>query len=167
MPSTDSKLGAPFDIRVFGPLEVRCAGKEVVLPQSRKTRALLAFLAVSGRPQRRERLCEMFWEVPDDPRGALRWSLSKLRAVLGDVLDADHDTVSLSGGAVQADYQRVKEALAADLRRTGLSELEELATLFRGPFLEDLALPRCPAFESWRIALANEAELMHLRLRRT
>src|SRR5215471_3409378 len=119
MPSTDSKLGAPFDIRVFGPLEVRCAGKEVVLPQSRKTRALLAFLAVSGRPQRRERLCEMFWEVPDDPRGALRWSLSKLRAVLGDALNADHDSVALSEGGAHVDFQRVKETLAVDLRRAG------------------------------------------------
>jgi DNA-binding SARP family transcriptional activator len=51
------------------------------MPPSKKTRALLAFLAVTPRPQRRERLCEIFWDLPDDPKGALRWSLSKIGPV--------------------------------------------------------------------------------------
>ena len=75
-------LSSAFEIRVLGDFSVRCDGAAVSLPQSRKTRALLAYLAVLEKPQRRERLCEMFWDVPDDPRGALRWSLSKLRQIL-------------------------------------------------------------------------------------
>ena len=56
-------------------------GEPVNLTRSQKTRALLAYLAVTGRPQQRERLCEMFWDVADDPRGALRWSLGTLRVL--------------------------------------------------------------------------------------
>lgn len=71
-----------LDICLVGDFAVLREGKPVELPPSRKTRALLAYLAVVDRPQRRERLCEMFWEIPDDPRGALRWSLSKIRQIL-------------------------------------------------------------------------------------
>lgn len=72
-----------FKIDVLGELQVKRDGQVVTLPPSRKTRALLAYLAVVGRPQRRERLCEIFWEIPDSPRGALRWSLSKIRQIAG------------------------------------------------------------------------------------
>src|SRR3954453_22339854 len=64
-------------IRLLGELQVLASGQQTLtLPPSKKTRALLAYLAVAGRPQRRERLCDLFWDVPDDPRGALRWSLT-------------------------------------------------------------------------------------------
>ena len=59
------KLAFLGDLRVFR------GSQNVPLPPSKKTRALFAYLAVIQRPQRRERLCEMFWEIPDDPRGAL------------------------------------------------------------------------------------------------
>jgi hypothetical protein len=66
---------AGLEIRVLGDFAVARDGAPIHLPPSRKTRALLAYLAIDGRKHRRERLCELFWEVPDDPRGALRWSL--------------------------------------------------------------------------------------------
>ncbi|HEX3413501.1 MAG TPA: hypothetical protein VHT00_17440, partial [Stellaceae bacterium] len=66
-----------LEFRVLGELEVLSDGAPLALPPSRKTRALLAYLALTRHAHRRERLCEIFWDVPDDPRGALRWSLSK------------------------------------------------------------------------------------------
>ena len=70
-----------LNISVLGELQVTREGANVSLPQSRKTRALLAYLAVVGRPQRRDHLCKVFWDVPDDPRASLRWSLYKLRQI--------------------------------------------------------------------------------------
>src|SRR6266850_113801 len=64
-------------LRLLGEIELVRDGERAALPPSRKTRALLAFLAATGKPHRRDRLCAMFWNVPDDPRGALRWSLSR------------------------------------------------------------------------------------------
>ena len=109
------------DLGVIGSLEIFRDGERIELPQSKKTRALLAYLAVTARPQRRERLCEMFWEVPDDPRGALRWSLSKLRPVLGDALEAEHETVTVNSAAVGLDYRRVRDTLSADSRDVSLT----------------------------------------------
>src|SRR5437667_915925 len=88
-----------LELRVLGELEVIRDGAPVALPPSRKTRALLAYLALTRRPHRRERLCEIFWDVPDDPRGALRWSLSKIRPFVDDPayprLVAERQTVEL------------------------------------------------------------------------
>ena len=70
-----------LQIRVLGELRVARDGKSLPLPASKKTRALLAYLAVVARPVRRDHLCELFWEIPDDPRASLRWSLHKIRKI--------------------------------------------------------------------------------------
>ncbi len=86
-------------ISLLGELTVERDGQPVALPQSKKTRGLLAYLALSEAPVPRDRLVSLLWEIPDDPRGALRWSLTKIRAVVDDqeskrVL-ADRQTVAL------------------------------------------------------------------------
>ena len=69
---------------MLGELDVRRAGLSLAQPPSKKTRALLAYLALTARPHRREALCSLLWDITDDPRGALRWSLSKLRKQVDD-----------------------------------------------------------------------------------
>ena len=81
----------PIEVRLLGEFELRRGGEAIPLPASRKTRALLAYLLLTGKPVRRDRLCEIFFDIPDDPRGALRWSLSKIRALLGDDADKAED----------------------------------------------------------------------------
>src|SRR4030095_2267165 len=71
-------------IRVLGEFQVLKGKTPREFPPSRKTRALLAYLVLSGRRHRRERLCDLLWDVPDDPRGSLRWSLSRLRSVVDE-----------------------------------------------------------------------------------
>src|SRR5580700_8249193 len=75
---------ASLRIQLLGPFSVRRDGAPVPLPRSRKVRALLAFLALGGASYSRSRLCALLWDVPNDPRGELRWCLSKLRALLDD-----------------------------------------------------------------------------------
>lgn len=156
-----------FEIAVLGDLTVRCDGVAVSLPQSRKTRALLAYLAVQSKPQRRERLCEMFWDVPDDPRGALRWSLSKLRQILnadGEArLTADRNSVELKSGSVRLDYELVRGLSPDTLASLSTDRLEAITGAYAGPFLADLYLPHCPAFEAWRVYCANETEIVRLK----
>jgi hypothetical protein len=76
---------ANLHVRILGPFSIcREGGAPVPLPRSRKVRALLAFLALGGTSYSRSRLCALLWDVPNDPRGELRWCLSKLRALLDD-----------------------------------------------------------------------------------
>src|ERR1700749_776352 len=72
------------EVRVLGPVGVSRGAAVVPLPRSRKVRALLGFLALSPSAVSRARLCGLLWDVPNDPRGELRWCLSKLRGVLDD-----------------------------------------------------------------------------------
>ncbi|MES0028953.1 alpha/beta fold hydrolase [Mesorhizobium sp. M0040] len=159
-----------LEIRVLGDLTVLRLGEVVSLPPSKKTRALLAYLALVERPQRRERLCEMFWEVPDDPRGALRWSLSKIRQVVdlgnGEILQADRNAVRLNTSEVVLDIAPLRGLGGRDIEALEPEKLEALALAFRGRFLDDLSLPRCPEFEAWRIATADELHVTHLRILR-
>ncbi len=160
-------MSLAFEIAVLGDLTVRCDGVPVPLPQSRKTRALLAYLAVQSKPQRRERLCEMFWDVPDDPRGALRWSLSKLRQILnadGEArLTADRSSVELNPGSIRLDYELVRGLLPDDVAALPTDKLEAITGAYAGPFLADLYLPHCPAFEAWRVYCANQTEIVRLK----
>src|ERR1700704_5817345 len=71
-------------VSVLGNLAVLRQGTRMQLPPSKKTRALLAYLAVTARPHSRDRLCAMLWPIPDDPRAALRWSLTRLRPLVDE-----------------------------------------------------------------------------------
>ena len=70
LPTLESASAAPVGIALLGGLKVTVDGQVMALPPSRKCRALIAWLAMHQRPQRREVLCSLFWQVPDDPRGA-------------------------------------------------------------------------------------------------
>src|SRR4029434_6695951 len=121
--------------RLFGSIALIADGGPVQLPASRKTRALLGYLAAEGKPIRRERLCHLFWEVPDDPKGALRWSLSKLRGLLGDAVVADRETAALNVADLEVDFVDLREA-AAHLDKTSTEKLERLCSSAAGDFME-------------------------------
>ncbi|WP_292497021.1 alpha/beta hydrolase [Mesorhizobium sp.] len=151
---------------MLGDFQVTRDGQPLDLPPSRKTRALLAYLAVTARQNQRERLCDIFWDIPDDPRGALRWSLSKIRQVLGadqKNLVADRNVVAVS---LETDYARLAPLVKADLSSRSTQELEAVLASIRGGFLADLSLERCFEYESWRQAIASEVEIVELGILR-
>jgi DNA-binding SARP family transcriptional activator len=76
--------GALIDGSLLGEITLSRGSERIALPASRKTRALFIYLLLCAKAVRRERLCELFFDIPDDPRAALRWSLSKIRAMLGE-----------------------------------------------------------------------------------
>ncbi len=157
--------GTVLEIRLIGELAVLRDGKPVVLPQSKKTRALLAYLILNGGPQRREKLCELLWQVPDDPRGSLRWSLSKLRGIVNvegvERIDADRERVSFNDEGVEIDFVNVQHAVANGLAAWDRKELADLADRFCGALLEGLELTGQPEFETWRLAQQERARQAH------
>lgn len=155
-----TKSGEVF-LRLFGGLEVCRGGATHALPQSKKTRALLAFLAATGRRQRRERLCEMFWDIPDDPRGALRWSLSKLRPLV-DAPDAprivaDRETVALDLDDDAVDLRAAKAAVSRGLDSVSTVDLTAVADTIKGEFMAGLDLPNLDGYQAWLTAEREDA----------
>jgi DNA-binding SARP family transcriptional activator/TolB-like protein len=146
-----------LQMQLLGTLAVGGAEGAMALPPSRKVRALLAYLASARRPVTRSHLCELLWDLPSDPRGELRWCLSKLRGVLDApqrprVL-TEEDTVTLDLTDCEVDVLRVGDALQQGVATLPAERLQALDALFaQGDFLEGMELPRSPAFTAWLVA---------------
>jgi pimeloyl-ACP methyl ester carboxylesterase len=100
-----------LEVRLIGELALLYRQEELPLPASKKTRALFVYLLLARRPVRRERLCELFFDIPDDPRAALRWSLSKIRTMLGpfaDLLVANRERVEFRADDIVTDVDRFR-----------------------------------------------------------
>lgn len=98
----------------------------------------------------------MFWEIPDDPRGALRWSVSRLRAIVDDGpvrrILADRESVAFRPEGMAVDLDSVRSLGNTDLRQLPAERIAAAAALFRGEFLEGLDLPNQHDFQAWCVA---------------
>ncbi len=139
-------------------MQVHADGVHRPLPASRKTRALLAYLALEPRRHRREALCELLWDIPDDPRAALRWSLAKLRPLLDHSgrLIAGRDDVGLAAEGLVVDVAEVRAAIAAGPALLPAERLEALFDAACQPFLAGSDLPQQPVFDAWIGAVRRE-----------
>lgn len=155
-------------ISVLGKLAVLRDGTNVQLPPSKKTRALLAYLAVTARPHSRNRLCAMFWNVPDDPRAALRWSLTRLRTCIDapdcPAIIADRENVALDHDGLAVDILALRNATRSGTDVLSTDALRAAAESLEGDFLEGLDLPDCHEFHSWCTAEREETRRLRARL---
>ena len=123
---------------------------------TRKAVALLAHLALVDAPRSRDSLCELLWprHDPERARGALRRTLSTLRAAIGEEwVDASGDAIALRRGPeLELDVARFR-MLAA--KGSPIEELTDAAALFSGDFLEGFALRDSPEFDHWQMGQAD------------
>ncbi|MGE0724826.1 MAG: transcriptional regulator, partial [Alphaproteobacteria bacterium] len=145
-----------LEIDLLGPLAIRRGGVALPLPPSRKARALLAYLALAARPVPRAQLCELLWDVPNDPRGELRWCLSKIRPIV-DAPDrrriaAQADAVGIDLADCRVDAVEIARATQAGLETLPTDRLRALAGMFAGELLEGMEIDRSPAFDGWLAA---------------
>lgn len=162
-----------LSFRLLGELRVKHAGVRLELPPSRKTRALLAYLLVTGREHRRERLCSLFWDVADDPRGALRWSLSKLRALVDQPdqrrIVATREQVVLQTSGAAVDLHGLRAALPGrkNVEAAPSALLEHWAGAYSGELMEGLDLPDFHEFQAWLVAEREQTRRLHAAIVQT
>ena len=160
--------GAPaVEIRMLGPLTMRRHDATLALPASRKVRALLAYLTLARHAVARSQLCELLWEVPSDPRGELRWCLSKIRGLVDEPdrrrISAQSDTIKLDLADCFVDAIEVAGATQA-IETLPYARLKALAALFAGDFLDGLELDGCTAFTGWLAAQRRRFRGRHAAL---
>ena len=149
-------VGKPVEslrFRLLGPLQLSRGAEVLTLPASRKVRALLGYLVLASRPVTRSQICELLWDVPNDPRGELRWCLSKIRGLIDEkgrkrVL-ADGSNIRLDLSDCVVDTLEVTHAPEHGIQKLGVEQQKALAGLFGGELLEGLEIARSPAFDSW------------------
>ena len=138
-------------IRLFGGFEVTGPDGASIAISSRKSKALLAILALSpGFKASRDRLIALLWSDRGDKqaRNSLRQALVALRREFGDdchtILFTDGDQVGLRTDSVSVDaveFERMAES----------GDLADAASLYRGRLLDTCIsrsktpAPRCAA----------------------
>jgi DNA-binding SARP family transcriptional activator len=139
--------------RLLGALELSRGGDVLKLPSSRKVRALLGYLVLASRPVARSQICELLWDIPNDPRGELRWCLSKIRGLLDQDgrkrVIADGTNIRLDLTDCVVDTLTVTHAPEHGIQKLGVERQRELAGLFKGELLEGLEIARSPMFDTW------------------
>jgi DNA-binding SARP family transcriptional activator/TolB-like protein/Tfp pilus assembly protein PilF len=173
IPEEFAGLGRPgpapgIHVRLLGRLTIWQRGAPVAMPASRKVRALLAYLALAPRPVTRAQLCELLWDVPNDPRGELRWCLSKVRSLVDERgkkrVQTRGDTVWLDLSDCLVDAVEVLRATAEGIERLPADRQRALAALFGGEFLEGLEIGRSPVFDGWLTAQRRRFRGSHAAL---
>src|ERR1700722_15830400 len=146
-------------LRLIGQMEAWTIQSESVLPVGRKTRAVLASIAMAApRPVLRGRLAEQLWSrrPEEQARASLRQEIHRLLEALSpaqtNVLVVTRDHVTLRPGAVWIDVEEVMRATAS--QPASLSLLD-------GDLLEDLD-GIDPNFDMW---LNTERERLRDRAR--
>jgi DNA-binding SARP family transcriptional activator len=132
-------------VTVLGPLTARDADGNDLLPRTRKTRAVLAILALAApRPVPRSQLTALLWSRREAPqaRGSLRQATHELRLALGPVgglLRTEAAYLALSDDGLQVDARQILLATPAQ---------PDALMLWQGQMLGDL-VGLDPAFDRW------------------
>src|SRR5947209_10636138 len=149
--SMGNEIAPQLTIRLLGTPDAWIAGAPLAL-HNQKARALLYYLAATGRSHTRDHLATLLWsEAPDsNARHSLRSSLYTLRQALhtrnaGEVLAGDGDQVYLKLDDDACDIPHFRRLLAQGSE----SALVEAISLYRGPLLQGFTLTDAPLFEEW------------------
>ncbi len=136
-----------IEIRLFGPPEITVDGRPIVV-DTRKAIAILVLLAAEDRAFARDELAALLWPDSDDAaaRGALRRTLSTLRAAVGPNIVVDRSRVALDRRRATIDLADVEAAAGS----SDVSVLAGGASRIRGPFLAGFSLRDSPDFDDWR-----------------
>lgn len=130
---------------LLGPVGLERGGERVYLA-TRKSLALLAYVAAQPGGSARAELAGLLWpdNAEEQARASLRQEVSRLSQTLGEALrKLDPQTLALSREHLWVDLWAFEAALEA-------GELERAVGLYRGPFLQGLQLKGAFGFEEWQ-----------------
>ena len=147
-------------LRLIGLMQASTIRNENVLPSGRKTRALLACIAMARRPVLRWRLAEQLWSrrSEDQARASLRQEIHRLADALSpagsSILIVTREHLALRPGAVWTDVEEITQASSTS---------PAALSLLSADLLEDLD-GIDPNFDAW---LQAEREQLRSRSLRT
>src|SRR5947209_11702531 len=129
--SANTSSSVVVRLRLIGQMEAWTVTSENVLPPGRKTRALLAVIALSApRPALRGRLAELLWSrrPEEQARASLRQEIHRLLEALSpakaEILAITRDHLALRPGVVWVDVDEVLRATTTHPKSLGLLDGE-------------------------------------------
>ena len=142
---------AAVSLALFGSFKLRTASGATIHLPTRKTQALLAYLATRlGNEQPRDKLTALLWGDRSDAqaRDSLRHALTEIRKAVGPgTLRAEDGGVALDPRGIEVDVVELQRFAALG----SPDALEQAASLYRGDLLEGFAIGE-PPFEEWLVS---------------
>ena len=142
---------APLQITLLNGFHVAAESGKTIEIAAKKTRALLAYLALpAGRQHTRDELADLLWSDREDKqaRASLRQALGDLRrdfdAVAISPLIFDHDKVAVDAAMVEVDVATLERCAASE----GLDDLRRAATVYAGDLFHGFDVSD-PSFAEW------------------
>ncbi len=149
MESTNKQV----ELILLGDIRLTVEGSEISLPKSRKARALLAYLALSKHSVSRSWLSEFLFHNTSDPKGNLRWCISRLEACYsrlenGNLISRENDALSLTIQSESVDIIKLQQlSQNGPFQEAEYDFLEHAAS---NTFLSGLELNNAPSYDAWR-----------------
>lgn len=160
-----------LELHLLGGLQIQYNDNLVTDLVSRKTEALLAYIACNNRPYPREVLADLFWSNRPQRQatGNLRVALNSLRQKLEPFITIERYTVAvnhqhelwvdtLAFEALLRDLTQWTES-QGDLPGAIILQIEKALSLYRGEFLMGVFIRQAPIFEEW---VRVERERLHI-----
>ncbi|MBC8162263.1 MAG: AAA family ATPase [Roseiflexaceae bacterium] len=166
-PSVASPIDrSTIQVMLLGTPELAFDNQPIQLAR-RQLRALLYRLAGTKQAVPRDQLCFLLW--PDQPEVVVRRQLSVLLTHLRRALPWPEavlildDAVGLAADRVWCDTIVFEQSLSA-VRKQRIDQLQALAKLYRGPFLDGFSLPTHAEYESWVLQERESKERQYLNV---
>ena len=169
-------------VTLLGDLQVTLDGALVDDFTSKKSLALLSYLAITRRTHTREVLSGLLWgeSSTSQARASLRTVLWDLRQRLAPFISADRQTISFNWGpSCWVDVLVLRETIADALSCPGeapegdgerplltddrVGALEEAVSLYHGDFMAGFFVSDAPHFEDWMLEERERARQAVLR----
>jgi DNA-binding SARP family transcriptional activator/TolB-like protein len=170
LPKSDPSL---LRLQLVGPMQALTLDNESVLPPGRKTRGLLAILAMSGRrPVLRSKLAEMLWSrrSEEQARASLRQEIHRLLDALtpvgASIINVERHSLALRPALTAVDAERLLNAnvnhVIAQASAPAKAQAGSGAASYALPPLDGVLLEELngtdPALDAW---LTSERRRMH------
>lgn len=154
-------------VYTFGGLKILREGEPIPSFDTRKTEALIVYLACTRKPQAREVLTNLLWDERSQRQALsnLRVAIASLRKQLGDDFEITRDTIALNPQAeIWSDVGEFEARLNAVRAAGGMLSAEEAEQvggaldLYQGKFLEGFYIREGSGFDDGQV---RERERLH------
>lgn len=153
-----------LELWLFGSVQATLAGSPLQLP-TRKSLALLAYLAVEGGTHHRDALATLLWPEQHQAQAlaSLRQALYALRRSLPEgLVEGDRHALSVTRDALWIDLWAFDASVRAvprmptdEVSNDDAARLEQAAALYRGDVMHGFTLRDCPDFDAWQVRKAD------------
>ena len=162
-------MNSVLEIQTLGRVAIRCDGRPIEGFESRKSVAMLVYLAFTGHEHPRTVLAEMFCDGRSESlaRNCLRRVLCNLNEVVGSYIVKNYHTASMNPDStfwidvveLERTLRRLTSHRSKGLTSETAAQIAEALDLYQGDFLDGF-YSDCASFENWCVLQREQVRFL-------